>query len=431
MSSQQTSQSKPSKGKGKSKVNETGNEKEKQSRRLWSLKEEEVLLECMLDEFKDGVKWRADNGFKPGFFGAVEILFHKMMPGTTIRANPNIESKVKNWKEKYGLLADMQRLSGFSWNHDTNSVIVDSPDVWEDYVKDRATGEMAEDPAEIRDDGSDEEIEEVGHDESFVGTNDCYTPRFANGEFVHGGATFVDLCAGGSQAGNPSTPTSYANATTPTSNANASTANAPLKKAKKMTKAELKQAALNEALGSYMADTKEVMVKLVDAVSFEQKLSDKRNGVFGHLQQLKLQMEEIFTANAMILASDKKVDEFYSIPEAFRQPWVEMLLKGLLAPKIFWAAMQFSGIIWNFLGFNAVFWAVMCSFLGCYAVFWALMQFSGLFLGCYAVFWAVMCSFLGCYAVFWALMQFSGLFLACYAVFCTVLQFAGLFYAVV
>ncbi|KAH7855297.1 hypothetical protein Vadar_023392 [Vaccinium darrowii] len=239
MESQQSSKSKASKGKGKKPVNE-GNEKEKQTRRLWSVKEEEALLACMLDEFKDGVKWKAENGFKSGFFGAVEILLHKMLPGTNIRATPNIESKVKNWKEKYGLLADMQRLSGFSWNHDTNAIIVDSPDVWEDYVKfhpiangmngkafpmfqqwqvlfgkDRATGEMAEDPPEIRDDVSDEDIEAPIYEESFVGTNECYTPRFANGDFVYGGDSFIDLSAGGSQGLNPTTPTSNVNATTP------------------------------------------------------------------------------------------------------------------------------------------------------------------------------------------------------------------------
>ncbi|KAH7864500.1 hypothetical protein Vadar_030217 [Vaccinium darrowii] len=190
---------------------------------------------------------------------------------------------------------------------------------------------MAEDSPEIRDDVSDEDIEAPIYEESFVGTNECYTPRFANGDFVYGGDSFIDLSAGGSQGLNPTTPTSNVNATTP--NASVGKPAPPAKKVKKMSKAEVKQAALNEALGSYLADSKEVMVKLVDAVSFDQKVANQRNGVFGHLQQLNLQMEEMFTANSMILASDKKLAEFYSIPEAFRQPWVEMLLKGLLGPN--------------------------------------------------------------------------------------------------
>lgn len=365
MDSQHTDQSKQSKSKGKPKDKAKPNDKEKQSRRIWTQKEEEGLLVCMLEEFKDGVKWRAENGFRSGFFGAVEVLFHKMFPGTTIRANPNIESKVKNWKEKYGLLADMQRLSGFGWNHDTYSVIVDSEDVWEDYVKfhpkasgmngrsfpmypswqtlfgkDRATGELAEDPPEVRD-GSDEEIDQPGHEESFVETNDYYTPRFEDGGFVFGDSAFVDFSAGGSQAAYPTTPTSNANPTTPTSHATAnpkaSTTNPPPKKAKKLTRAEAKQAALSEQLASYMQENKEVMEKLVVAVGFDQKisekLSEKRNMVFGMLENLNLEMEDIFTANAMILATDQKVEEFHTIPERYRRHWVGMLLEGKLTQK--------------------------------------------------------------------------------------------------
>ncbi|GFZ05380.1 hypothetical protein Acr_17g0009520 [Actinidia rufa] len=125
-----------------------------------------------------------------GFFGALEIIFCKMFPGTAIKANPNIESKVKNWKEKYGLLVDMQKISDFSWNHDTHSIVMDSEDVWKEYVKfhskangmngrvfpmfpswkllfgkDRATGVMAEDAAKIWEDASDDATHQPIHEE--------------------------------------------------------------------------------------------------------------------------------------------------------------------------------------------------------------------------------------------------------------------------
>ncbi|GFY91385.1 hypothetical protein Acr_07g0015810 [Actinidia rufa] len=254
-----------------------------------------------------------------------------MFPGTTIRANPNIESKVKNWKEKYGLLADMQKLSGFSWDHDTNSIVVDSKDVWEEYVKfhpkasgmngrafpmfqswqllfgkDRATGEMAEDPAEIRVDACDDATHQPSQEESYVGTNDCYIPRYTDGRFVFGGTDFMDLSAGASR---------------------------PLKKARKLTRAETKQDSLTEAFGSYMSETKEVMEKLVNAVAYEHRLSERRQGVFAELEKLNLEIEDMLTANAMILATEEKVDEFYSVPERYRQQWVGMLLQGKLNRK--------------------------------------------------------------------------------------------------
>ncbi|KAH7837589.1 hypothetical protein Vadar_015569 [Vaccinium darrowii] len=341
MNSQQTSQSKPSRGKGKAKDKDKGNDKEKQSRMLWTLKEEEVLLVYMLEEFKDGIKRRAENGFRSGFFGAVEILFHKMLPGTTIRATPNIESKVKNWKEKYGLLADMQRLSGLSWNHDTNSVIVDLPDVWEEYVKfhpkangmngrafpmylswqiifekDRATGGMAEDPAEIRDNDWEEEIDQVGHEESVVGTNECYIPSrqshhsheqcqcHHSHEQCQCQCQFKRHCQ------------------------------SPAEEGKEVVKGGGKTKGTNEAFGSYMDESKDVMVKLVDAMGYEQKQSNKRIGVFANLENLELEVEDMLTANAMILASEERVDEFYRVPIWYRKHWVVgMLLQGKLATK--------------------------------------------------------------------------------------------------
>ncbi|GFY88809.1 hypothetical protein Acr_06g0007490 [Actinidia rufa] len=275
-----------------------------------------------------------------------------MFPGTTIRANPNIESNIKNWKEKYVLLADMQKLSGFNWNHDTHSVVVDSEDVWE-YVKfhpkasemngrifpmfsswqllfgnDKATGVMAEDAAEIREDASDDATHQPSHEESFVGTNDFYIPMYTNGGFVFGGVDFMDLSAGDSQNTSPSTPTSNANTTTttPPTNANASIATCPLKRAKKLTRAEAKQDSLTEAFGSYISETIEVMEKLVNAIAFEHRLFERRHGVFTELEKLNLEIEDMLTANAMILATEEKVDEFYSVPERYRQQWVGMLL---------------------------------------------------------------------------------------------------------
>ena len=88
-----------------------------------------AMLDCL------GDKWKAHNGFKPGYFTVVEKELRKLLPGTTLRAKPNIESKVKGWKEKYGLLADMIRVSGFAWNYERKCVDVDDTTVWEEYER--------------------------------------------------------------------------------------------------------------------------------------------------------------------------------------------------------------------------------------------------------------------------------------------------------
>ena len=183
------------------------------------------------------------------------------------------------------------------------------------FRKDRATSEMTEDVAEIRKDASDDETHQPSHEESFVGTNDCYIPRYIDGRFVFGGADFMDLSTGASQNASPSTPTSNANATTPPTNANASTVTRLFKKARKLTRAEAKQESLIEAFGSYMYKTREVMEKLVNVVASEHGLSERRQAVFAELEKLNLEIEDMLTANAMILATEEKVDEFYSVSE--------------------------------------------------------------------------------------------------------------------
>ncbi|KAI8028569.1 Cell wall / vacuolar inhibitor of fructosidase 2 [Camellia lanceoleosa] len=115
-------------------------------------------------------KWKVDSGqFKSRFYGELEKRIVMTFPGSDLRACPHIESKIKIWWKHYGLLYEMTELSGFRWNDTEKMVLVDSDDVWENFVwcefyanksfpyyedwlvlfgKDRATCELAEDPAD-------------------------------------------------------------------------------------------------------------------------------------------------------------------------------------------------------------------------------------------------------------------------------------------
>lgn len=149
---------------------------------------------------------------------------------------------------------------------------------------DRATGEMAEDAAEV--DYCDP-VESSYTDDLF---NDCYTPRYENDEPMWPSHSFVDLC--GSRTVNPTIPPT--NAHTPTSNANLNAnanpnpnqnananpnrnANAlpirPKKKAKK-------EAAIHEQLGNFLSQSTVVFEKIADAVGYEKQLSSRRERVF-------------------------------------------------------------------------------------------------------------------------------------------------------
>ncbi|GFZ19907.1 calcium-dependent protein kinase (CDPK) family protein [Actinidia rufa] len=318
--SQQSEQSNPNVGKAG---------KEKQPHSLWTSKEEETLLVAMLDCLGD--KWKVHNGFKISYFTVVKKELRKLLPGTTLRVKPNIESKVKGWKEKYGLLADMIRVSGFAWNHARQCVDVDDTTVWEEYERthkrvsgmngkafpmfedwqtlfghDRATGEMAEDAPKITDGTT---IQTPGLDDAW---NDCYSPS----QSLYSKSNV-----------NPSIPRGNANPSTPRGDVNPSTLmpNIPVpERPKKKAKLD----ALNEMMKGFIAQNNAHMEKLTNAIGYDKELSNKRKSVFSELMKLDMDKMDMFKVNNIIVAGEERLDAFFVIPDHMKQRWVEGVLDG-------------------------------------------------------------------------------------------------------
>ncbi|KAL8512797.1 hypothetical protein ACS0TY_019070 [Phlomoides rotata] len=134
--------------------------------------EEDALISCLIDIVNDG--WKAENSIKVGFQRELEKKMRKMLPGTDIVANPQINSKIHVWKKEYGALSDLLSKSGIEWNSTTSMIEVSDEDVWDSsrhvdphlksvcfkswpyysqwleiFGKDRATGENAVDPIDL------------------------------------------------------------------------------------------------------------------------------------------------------------------------------------------------------------------------------------------------------------------------------------------
>ena len=101
----------------------------------WTAKEDDKLVECLL-ELAGNVKWKADNGFKPGFTTKLEELMEKKLSGCGIKASPHIESRYKTLRRQYWAIADMlgPNASGFGWNDNEKMVVVEKI-FFEDWVK--------------------------------------------------------------------------------------------------------------------------------------------------------------------------------------------------------------------------------------------------------------------------------------------------------
>ncbi|KAG5512760.1 hypothetical protein RHGRI_038835 [Rhododendron griersonianum] len=185
-------------------------------------------------------------------------------------------------------------------------------------IRDRATGEVAEDAAELDDIPADP-VETITPVDLF---NDCYTPYFANGD-----PTFVDIST------SSGTPTSYAIPPTPRTNANTPATNVVPERPKKKAKVDAQEASLHEAFGNYMAQSSTAFLKIADSVGFEDRLAAKKEKVFGELEKLDLQLLDMFAAHAIIVSTEENVDTFYGIPENYRQAWVEAVLAGQIKLK--------------------------------------------------------------------------------------------------
>lgn len=108
------------------------------SKHKWVENEDDKLVECMLDILNTtGTLYRADNGFKPGFYLAIEKALAEKLPAAGIKAKPHIESRLKTLKTEWAVVYDMlhgKDSSGFGWDAE-NHVLEASKDVWIPYLK--------------------------------------------------------------------------------------------------------------------------------------------------------------------------------------------------------------------------------------------------------------------------------------------------------
>jgi hypothetical protein len=91
------------------------------SRRVWTKREEESLLNILDDVAARGM--RCDTGsFKFGTMTIIERALAEKCPNSGLKINPHIESKLKKWKKQYEIVYDMLSKSGFGWNDEMKCV---------------------------------------------------------------------------------------------------------------------------------------------------------------------------------------------------------------------------------------------------------------------------------------------------------------------
>ena len=49
--------------------------------------------------------WKADNGFRSGYLQRAEEAMRREFPGTDLKANPHIQSRIHTWKKSFYALS--------------------------------------------------------------------------------------------------------------------------------------------------------------------------------------------------------------------------------------------------------------------------------------------------------------------------------------
>ncbi|KAK3207115.1 hypothetical protein Dsin_021161 [Dipteronia sinensis] len=102
-------------------------------RRNWTLEEEVVMISILEGIVADG--GRCDTGsFRPGTYEQVTSKMREKIENITL-TEKHVQNKMKRMKDRYSTAYDMLNTSGFGWDDTRKCVIVDSPEILEEYLK--------------------------------------------------------------------------------------------------------------------------------------------------------------------------------------------------------------------------------------------------------------------------------------------------------
>ncbi|KAG6416216.1 hypothetical protein SASPL_123641 [Salvia splendens] len=119
--------------------------KDDRSRRIWTLREEEIFATTLVELVARG--WKSDNGFHAGYLQKIEDNIRKEFPNSDIKGTLHVTSKISAWKKSYNSMRGILSRTGAD-KHAKFMQMKFWPfwETWKSiFGKDQATGSMTED----------------------------------------------------------------------------------------------------------------------------------------------------------------------------------------------------------------------------------------------------------------------------------------------
>ncbi|XP_041995022.1 uncharacterized protein LOC121745260 [Salvia splendens] len=88
--------------------------KDDRSRRIWTLREEEIFATTLVELVARG--WKSDNGFHAGYLQKIEDNIRKEFPNSDIKGTLHVTSKISAWKKSYNSMRGILSRTGVGFN---------------------------------------------------------------------------------------------------------------------------------------------------------------------------------------------------------------------------------------------------------------------------------------------------------------------------
>ncbi|KAL0408307.1 UNVERIFIED_CONTAM: hypothetical protein Sradi_1765100 [Sesamum radiatum] len=290
------------------------------SRRTWSQREEEVLVNALCTIVTTG--WKCENGFRSGYLNQLESIMCKQLPNTDIKAEPHINSKIHVWKKNYGSLVAMMGKSDFGWDDARCMITVDNQDIWNEYCKswpfftawreifgkDRAVGEVTvEAHPTVNNDDSEKDTE----------TQSYYVPT-------------AEWCPDLGCVGNDNSVIGDNVENTKVSGTSTASQKKPTSSGKKR-KNRNREAddGLTEAVNTFCDTAKQHLGELSKKLFVDYDEIEKRAAVFGAVCNVPgIDLNDQICVSDRLVENPKKMDLFFSLPADAKARMVGLMLSG-------------------------------------------------------------------------------------------------------
>ncbi|XP_012850069.1 PREDICTED: uncharacterized protein LOC105969838 [Erythranthe guttata] len=273
------------------------------TRRTWTLIEEQMLISALKDTVARG--WKCENGFKTGYLATLEGAMSVSFPGTDLKAEPHIHSKIHNdssstidvqddedWNDYMNTDPAARTMRYKAWPYYKDWLVI--------FGKDRATGEHAEVYVEAVND--------------LIGSSKGKEPTSVGGGNVSLGDASLDGDI-----------TSFVS----TRGEGATIPKTTRKTKKKRACVDDVDLQLVDMMAKLFDKADQKLGRLVKRVGFNFDVSESRKKVFDALSSFEyLTGEDKLHVTKVLCETGKDMDIFFSVNDEHKELMVAMILQG-------------------------------------------------------------------------------------------------------